>query len=244
LAETIVPEAGTPAAPQGLPARLLGVLLAPRSTYAELAGRPRALGALAVILLVTVASTAIFLSTVVGREALLDEGVRQVESFGMTVTDAQYERLQAKLALASYATLAGQLVGLPVFALAVAGICFVVFAALGGKATFKQVFTIVVHSGVVVAVRSMIVLPLDYTRESLSNPTGLSVFLPFLDEGTFPARLLGVIDLFLLWWIVNLAIGLGVLYRRRTGHIAASLLIVSAAIALAIAAVKTALSGA
>ena len=33
-----------------------------------------------------------------------------------------------------------------------------------------------------------------------------------------------MIDLFLVWWVVVLAIGLAVLYRRRTGPVALSLL--------------------
>ena len=60
----------------------------------------------------------------------------------------------------------------------------------------------------------------------------------------FAARLLGSIDLFLIWWIVSLAIGLGVLYKRRTAPIATGFLVVYGAIALTIAAVKTVLAGA
>jgi len=70
------------------------------------------------------------------------------------------------------------------------------------------------------------------------------VFLPFLEENSFPARLLGSIDLFVIWWAINVAIGFGVLYRKRTGPIAATLLVVYFAIGLVIAAVKTALAGA
>ena len=70
------------------------------------------------------------------------------------------------------------------------------------------------------------------------------VFLPFLDEESFAARLLGSIDLFVIWWAINLAIGLGVLYRKRTAPIATTLLIIYVAIGLIIAAVKTALAGA
>jgi hypothetical protein len=44
--------------------------------------------------------------------------------------------------------------------------------------------------------------------------------------------------------MVNLAIGLGVLYKRRTGPIAVGMLAVYLAIALIVAGVKTALSGA
>jgi hypothetical protein len=116
-------------------------------------------------------------------------------------------------------------------------------AALGADAKFKQVYAVVVHSGVIVALQQVFVLPLAYARETLSSPTNLAVFLPFLDENTFVARLLGSIDLFLIWWIVNLAIGFGVLYRKRTGPIAVTLLVVYVAIGLTIAAIKTASSG-
>ena len=36
-------------------------------------------------------------------------------------------------------------------------------------------------------------------------------------------RLLGMIDLFMIWWLIVLAMGLGVLYRRRTQPIAMAL---------------------
>jgi hypothetical protein len=50
--------------------------------------------------------------------------------------------------------------------------------------------------------------------------------------------------LFQIWWIVSVSIGLGVLYRKRTGPIATTMLIIYAAIALIIAAIKTAAAGA
>jgi hypothetical protein len=129
--------------------------------------------------------------------------------------------------------------------LIVAGIAFAVFnAALGGDATFKQAYAVVAHSGIVIAVQQLFVLPLDYVRETLSSPTNLAVFLPFLDENSFAARLLGSIDLFVIWWVINVSIGFAVLYRKRTGPIAATLLVIYVTIGLVIAAVKTALAGA
>ena len=61
----------------------------------------------------------------------------------------------------------------------------------GGQATFKQVFAVVVHSAVVSAVGTVIMTPVNYFRESLSSATNLGVFLPFLPEGSFLARLAG-----------------------------------------------------
>jgi len=96
----------------------------------------------------------------------------------------------------------------------------------------------------VLVVQQIVVLPLDYAHESLTSPTNLAVFVSFLDDDTLIARLLGSIDLFFVWWLASLAIGLSVLYKRRTASTAAAILGVYVAIALVLAAVKTTLSGA
>ena len=115
---------------------------------------------------------------------------------------------------------------------------------LGGDATFKQVFAVVTHSGVVLTAAQLFGLPLAYARETMSGATNLGIFTPFLEDDTFAMRLLGAVDLFILWWTVSLAIGLAVLYRKRTGPIATTLILVYIAIAIVIATAKTAMSGA
>lgn len=233
------------AASKSLPARLIGVLTSPRATYADIAARPRWFGALAFVTLVGAATIFAFLSTEVGREAMLDQQVRTMESFGMRLTDAQYSRMQEGLQFARYTGAVGQIVAMTVAALIISGIAVGVFnAMLGGDGTFKQVFSIVAHSGVLMTLAQLFGIPLAYARESLSSSTNLGIFFPFLDESSFAARFLGSIDLFYIWWIVTLAIGFGVLYRRRTGPIAATMFVVYAVIALVVAAIRTALSGA
>jgi hypothetical protein len=63
-------------------------------------------------------------------------------------------------------------------------------------------------------------------------------------ESSFVARLIGAIVLFRLWWIVNLAIGVGVLYKRKTSPVVWTMLAVYAVIALIIASIGSAVSGA
>ena len=227
-----------------LPARMAGVVFSPRASYAAVAARPRVLGALAVVLAVIVAATFLFLSTDVGQQASLDDNVRRMESFGRTVDDEQYAQMERMAPYSRYFAAVFQLILMPIMALVVAGLAYAVFnAALGGDAAFKQVYAIVVHSGAIVVLQALFGLPLAYARESLSGTTNLGVFFPFLDENSFAARMLGALDLFLIWWMVSLAIGLGVLYRRRTGPIATTLLVIYAAIGVLIAAIKAMSSG-
>jgi hypothetical protein len=168
-----------------------------------------------------------------------------MESFGVKLNEQAMQRMEEGAGRAPYFAVISQAVFLPVAALAVAGIALAVFnAILGGDARFKQVFAIVVYSGVILSLGAIFVLPLDYARETMASPTTLSVFLPFLEENSFLARFLGSIDLIRVWWFVSLSIGLAVLYRKRTGPIAAALLVVYAVIAIVVAAIQSALSGA
>jgi hypothetical protein len=73
----------------------------------------------------------------------------------------------------------------------------------------------------------------------MTSATNLSVLLPMIDEKSFMGRLLGMIDLFMVWYVLVLAIGLGVLYRRRTQPVAIGLFAVYAVIAVAVAAVMS-----
>jgi Yip1-like protein len=229
---------------KSLPARFAGILFAPRATYAAVASHPRWLGMFLTVVLITAAAATALMSTEIGRNALLDQQITSQESFGRRMTQEQIDRLEKISAYYVYAAPAIQLFGLAVSGLVLSGIGFAVFnAMLGGDATFRQVFAVVTHSAVVLAAMSLFTTPLAYARESLSGTTNLAVFLPFLDESSFAARLLGSIDLVIIWWLFSLAIGFAVLYRRRTTPIATTMLAVYVAIGVIIAAIKTASTG-
>jgi hypothetical protein len=245
VTQTLVPGASGVTVGRSLPTRILGVLFSPRATYADVAARPRALGALAFVVLMGIAGVFLFMSTEVGQNAFIDQQVQQREAFGRPLTDEQYQRLEGMVQYAPYIGAAFQLVSLPLLAAIIAGLAFAVFnAVLGGDATFKQVFAVVAHSGVVLTAAQFFGLPLAYAHETMTSATNLGIFVPFLAEDTFAIRFLAAIDLFILWWAISLAIGLGVLYRRRTGPIATTLILIYIAIGIVVATVKTAMSGA
>jgi hypothetical protein len=222
---------------------MAGVIFSPRATFADVAARPKSLGVLTICVLVIALSLFALFKTEVGQQAWIDQQVRGAESFGRSMTDQQYQGMERIAPYIGYVVVVGYLIVIPIVVAIMSGILLGIFNAfMGGDATFKQVFAVVVHAGVINTVQVLFAMPLDYARQTLSSPTTLGVFVPFLDENSFVARFLGSIDLFYVWWFVVLAIGLGVLYRRRTGPIAATFLTLYAVIALAIAAVRSALS--
>jgi hypothetical protein len=220
-------------------ARVFGVLFSPRETYAAVAARPRALGALTITLVVMIGCQSWFMSTDVGKEAVLEQQVRTLESFGMTVSDEMYAQMESRLAYGPYTTAASLLVFVPLVTALVAVLLVGIFSMLlGGAASFKQAYAVVAHAGVIIAVQQLFGTPLSYARGEFAG-ANLSVFVPMLEETAFLTLFLGAIDLFLVWWVVSLAIGVGVLYKRKTGPIATSLLLVYILIALVLAFVRS-----
>ena len=243
MPETAAPAA--PAAPLGLAARALGVLFSPRATYADVAAHPRWVGIFLLVVLISGGAATAFTATEVGQRAILDQQLTQAQASNRQMTEQQIQMLERMTPYYKYFSLPIQLFFFGLGSLVISGLIIAVFnAMMGGNASFKQVFSIVLHSGVLLGVGALFTLPLDYVRETMTSPTNLMVFLPFLEENTFGARLFGAIDLFYIWWIVSLAIGLAVLYKRKTGPIAVSLMGVYVLLAIVIAGVRTALAGA
>ena len=220
--------------------RFVGIVSSPKATFQDVVARPRVFGMLALLTCLSVFGATLPMLTEGGRQSAIDQQVSGMESFGMQVTDEMYEQIQRRASWLPYQTGIGVLISVPVFLLIISGILFAVFnAAMGGDAAFKQVFSIVVHANVIAVVGQLFTGTINYFRQSVSSVTTLTAAMPFIDDSTFFGKFLSLIDLFMIWWVLVLAIGLGVLYRRRTQPIALTLYAVYAVIAVAIAAVMS-----
>ena len=210
-----------PATSPNLAARLFGVILSPRATFAAIVDRPRPFGALIVVALFSAAANFWLLSSDPGQQALLEQQVESFESFGMTVSDEMYDDLVRGLDNVAYITAGSILVSLPIITLIIAGMvwttCYVI---LGAHAPFKTMYAVVTHVGAVGILGLLFTLPLMYAQGDMTRPTTLAALLPMLEEGTFAHLALGFVDLFVVWQFFLLAVGTGVLYERRTGPIA------------------------
>ncbi|HET7221065.1 MAG TPA: YIP1 family protein [Vicinamibacterales bacterium] len=230
-------------APLSLLSRLIGVITAPKATFQAIVAQPRWLGMLVLLCVLSAALVGGFLLTSVGQEAWLD-AARQGGPFGREVTDQQLEGMRRIAPFVGYGTMLGIVCFVPILYLVVSAVLFAVFnAGMGGNATFKQLITVVVHSGVIGLLGQLFTVPMNYARGVMTSATNLAVLVPGIAETSFIGRLLGAIDIFLIWQLIVLAIGLAVLYRRRTQPIATTLFVIYGIIALLIATVRSSFGG-
>jgi Yip1-like protein len=231
--------------------RIYGVIRHPRATFTMIARAPSWAPVLAATTAVTFLCGIAFLRTEVGQQALADQWERTAAAFGQPVDDEGYAKIEQTARSGSFEVLYAAITALasgPVLVFAISGLLFVVckrrdngmFA--GSRPSFLQVLAVVAYAGVILALRQIIATPIDYMRESIGSPTTLVQLFSMLDEASPVARFLAIIDMFVIWWIVLLAVGLSVLYQRSTPRLV--LAFTGAYIALALlAALAMAVSG-
>jgi hypothetical protein len=232
--------AGSTPASKSLIARFFGVITAPRETFQSVVAAPKVLGMLFLVASVTAVFLALPMTTDAGKQAALEQQVRQRQSFGLQTSDEGYAQMEKMQGVMPYVTGVSVFVATPIMALVFSGILFAIFnAALGGEAAFKQVFAVYIHSGVIGVLSAVLSGVVDYFSGRVGGVANLGALLPMLPEKSFAASLLGTVDLFIIWSLTVLAMGLAVLYKRRTQPIAITLMSIYAVIALAIAFFKS-----
>ena len=217
--------------------RVTGVLLRPRATMAEVVRHPVFLTTWVVVLLAVVVCGGLLLSTQVGQQALVDERVRVTEALGGRVDDVEYARLEAAPPVSIYLTSGGRLLVTPPVTLLVAAGLILLARLDGVSLTYVTALAIAVHATVVLAVQQIVATPLHYIAESLTSPTNVAGILRVFDEGTLPARLFGSIDVFGLWWLWLLSLGLAAAAGKPARRYLWRLLAVYVGVAAIVAAV-------
>jgi hypothetical protein len=217
--------------------RVTGVLRHPRATMAEVVQHPAFVTTWVVVVLAVAVCGGLLLSTPIGQQALVDERVRVTEALGGRVDDAAYARLKSDPPVSIYLTSGGRLLLTPPVTIVVAAGLVALARVAGARVTFVTALAIAVHATVVLAVQQVVVTPLHYVNESLTSPTNLAGLLRVFDEGSVPARLFGAIDVFGLWWMWLLAVGLGAATARPARQYIGRLLAVYLGVAAVVAAV-------
>ena len=221
-------------------ARVLGIIRHPRQTLQEVASHPTWVSLLVALTLATAAAGALVGATEVGQLALVDQWERTVLAFGQPVDDARYAELQALSRQGPAVAAINAVLGGPVVAAVVSLLAFGRLRWQRHKTapvSYSQVLAVVVHAGVILAFGRVIAAPLVYARETTASATTVGSWFPGLDEASPAARFLGAIDLFAVWWVIVLGIGLAVLSGRRARSCAAWLVSLYIGVALIAAAV-------
>lgn len=106
-----------------------------------------------------------------------------------------------------------------------AGVAHLLMKMLGGKGRFRVARAVVAWSMLVTTLGSIIKLPLMMVKDSMFVETSPTLFFVDLDPSDRLYRFLTTLDIFTLWWLVLLVIGLAVGYRTSHGKSAVAVVV-------------------
>jgi len=212
-APPVLPEAPELPARKSLSARFLGVFISPGETFADIARRPDFLAPLILLMLTTIAVSETLLRRI-GMERLVRMQIEH-SSRASSMTPAQMQQaVEQGVRIATILAHVG-FVFLPVVLLIIAAICLAVTNAIfGGKITFRTAFSVACYADLVSVLASLIAIVMiifgDVEHFNPQNPVPTNPGF-FLNPAETPRALLslaGSFDIFSLWIIVLLGIGL------------------------------------
>jgi hypothetical protein len=218
--------------------RLVNIFVAPSRVFQFLAQKPLWVTPLLVISLYVPLIQGIIFNSETGKE-----GMRQEMLKNPMAAQLSQEQMDERIAMMGKIVPISTLVIAPVITFALAGVVYFLFSILlGGEVTYKQSLSAWTHTGLIGLVGGAVQTSLVFLKGSVRPNTSLAAFLPFLDEESFAYQLLQTFDLFIIWQLAVLAIGMGMLSRVGTRKAAITLYSTLAAIALIIAGIRQAFS--
>ena len=192
--------------------KLIYIFTDPKKTLATLRNNPTWLLPLVLIMLMTVAFTIATKDLVIEyrKEIILNSDKIPEEQ-----KDLALERLENMTPKAFYIqSIGGGLVGLVLVYLFASGVFILVGNfILGGKATFKQIFSLYVWGNMVSLVELPVKGAMALAKGSAQVYTSLAVLMDPSQSKTVLFQLLNAVDIFNIWRIILWAMGFMVIYR-------------------------------
>lgn len=189
------------------------VLLDPRQAYAGLAAHPRSLGMMLLTPAMSASALVVFVATEMGRSTMLRSTTTLLQAIGAPSGTIVHGIVYGAVAETPLAVGLVPWILMPLGTLGTAWLLRAIFRGrFSGRVTFEQTLAVVAHASLILAIGVVFTVALGLTR---GEPA--LVRLPSMLVQTAPVALIPVLralDPFVLWWALNLATGLGVLYRR------------------------------
>jgi hypothetical protein len=107
--------------------------------------------------------------------------------------------------------------GTIVVLIVVAGILFFVFnVILGGDSSFRRVFSVYCYSSLIGVPAMIVKYPLIMLKKDLNVQTSLALLLSAESKNSFFYSLLSSFDIFTIWQLILVSMGMGILYKYGT----------------------------
>jgi hypothetical protein len=191
--------------------RIFGVFFSPKNTFEDIDRKPTWVVPVAVILAIVVAFTIITMPITMPeqmdkqREKMLERGMDDDQIDQIMTSQEKISKFMGPVG-AGITTI----IVLLIFTLI---LWFVGNIVMGGKTTFKNMFSVYIHSSLIGMLGLLLSLPLIIQKQTANVHFSLALLLPEEQSKTILYNVLKAFGIFSIWQYVVLAIGFAVIYK-------------------------------
>jgi len=218
--------------------RVVNIFIAPGKVFEFLMQKPIWIVPLSVVTLAVTLQQGIIMSSQTGKE-----GMRQEIQKSPRAAQLSSEQVDQQISMMGKIIPISTLIMAPLITFMAAGLIYFIFSiVLGGEITYKHTLSAWTHVGMIGIVGIAVQTALVFIKGNIRPNTSLAAFLPFLEEDSFVYHFMQTFDLFVLWQLAVLAIGMGLLSRVGTKKAAIALYSTLVVVGLIIAGIRQAFS--
>lgn len=195
-------------------AKIAGIFLDPRRTFESLVIKPDFIVPLILVVLISLVFT-IVAWPVIEKESI--EAQRTImEDRGLSEEQIE-SAIRTQKEMGKYFGYIGAPISVIISTLIISGILlFMGNVLIGGASKFKNVLSIFAYSSLIDIPSYTIKLILVMNKGTLKVYTSLALFFPQSAEDTMLFKLAAVFDIFVIWQVIVISIGMAALYKCTT----------------------------
>lgn len=199
-----------------LPKRAIMVFVAPGALFDRLEEEPVWIDVMVLVAALSLASTLLIPGEMV-REAMMQQAPEGADA-------EQVDRMSRFIRTTG---MVAAVVG-PVFVAAVvAGATHLIFTLiLGGRCTYRKLFSVASHMMLVPTVGTLLTVPLILSTGDVQTTLAFHLLAPGLDAGSYPYRLLHGLNVFGIGGAAVMGVGVSRLYEKRSAGSAVAVMLI------------------
>lgn len=211
--EQTIPTVQPEEKPMGGASKVFNIFFEPRKVFESLRIKPTWLIPFVIVTLLVIGSTYLTFPYIMKAQVERIEEMENIPDERKAAIIEQMEQVDQPPVW--------QVAMIPVFSLVVlvlfSGILFLVFnVLLGGDSSYRSVLSVYSYSALVTIPALIVKIPLIIMKETVNVQTSLAL-LPFVNpDSRFLYSVLSGFDIFSLWEVILISMGLGVMYKFST----------------------------
>lgn len=217
MEEVNVPGQQTKSPEMSLIQRIIGVFTSPSATFQAIREKPNWIVPLIILLVISIASGMLLRSVIVQEQMTKQQEMLEKRGMSQEQIDEAMSRGEGWMRTMFYPSI---ILALIVITLLTSGIWLLVSnTVLGGSAKYSQLLGVVVYRGFIDTVGGLIKLPIMLSKGTMNVHFSLATFLSDDKSGTFLYKILQKVEVFNVWSIAVLCLGIAVMSRKKVSQV-------------------------